>query len=88
VGLTDRTVRHHERRWRVKQSIAVVGAGGRAGRAVVAEAARRGPRVTAIGRHPADPTDLATRADVVATDAVGLEKVVAGHDAIVGASDG
>ncbi|GAB3151999.1 NAD(P)-dependent oxidoreductase [Micromonospora sonneratiae] len=67
--------------------IVVFGAGGRAGRRVVAEAVARGHRVTAVVPDPATEQDLAggavalvagdvTRADSVAT-------VAAGHDAAI-----
>ncbi|AXB45841.1 NAD(P)-dependent oxidoreductase [Amycolatopsis albispora] len=68
-------------------AIVVFGAGGRAGRAVVAEAAGRGHRVTAVVRDPAKYPDLA--ADVVTGDvgnADSVAKVAAGHDAAVHAA--
>ncbi|QFU85510.1 NAD(P)-dependent oxidoreductase [Amycolatopsis sp. YIM 10] len=68
-------------------AIVVFGAGGRAGRAVVAEAAGRGHRVTAVVRDPAKYPDLT--ADVVAGDigsASSVAEVVAGHDAVVHAA--
>ncbi|MFI6058291.1 NAD(P)-dependent oxidoreductase [Streptomyces sp. NPDC051286] len=70
--------------------IAVFGAGGRVGRAAVAEAVRRGHTVTAVVRDPARCPDLAcpgikvVRGD--ATDPGSVAAVTAGHDAAVNAS--
>jgi uncharacterized protein len=67
--------------------IVVFGAGGRAGRAVTAEARRRGHQVTAVVRDPERYGDLVaegvavTRGDV--TDAVRVASIVRGHDAVV-----
>ncbi|WTT06149.1 NAD(P)H-binding protein [Streptomyces sp. NBC_00090] len=61
------------------------GAGGRVGRAAVAEAVSRGHRVTAVVRDPAAHRDLEgagvslVRGD--ATDAVSVAALAAGHDA-------
>lgn len=69
-------------------NIVVFGAGGRAGRQVVAEACRRGHQVTAVVRDPAGHADL-TGARVVAgdvTDETSVEQVAAGHDAAVSAA--
>jgi putative NADH-flavin reductase len=55
--------------------IAVIGAAGNLGSRVVAEALRRGHRVTAL-----------TRADVDATDTARVAELLAGHDAGVGAT--
>ncbi|SNR28598.1 NAD(P)-dependent oxidoreductase [Actinomadura mexicana] len=69
-------------------NIVVFGAGGRAGRQAVAEARRRGHRVTAVVRDPAGHGDL-TDARVVAgdvTDAVSVEQAAAGQDAAVSAA--
>jgi putative NADH-flavin reductase len=69
-------------------NIVIFGAGGRAGRRAVAEAHRRGHRVTAVVRDPARHTDLAD-AQVVAgdvTDASGIRQTAAGHDAAVSAA--
>jgi putative NADH-flavin reductase len=69
-------------------NIVVFGAGGRAGRRAVAEAHRRGHRVTAVVRDPARHGDLAG-AEVVAgdvTDAAGVGRAAAGHDAAVSAA--
>jgi putative NADH-flavin reductase len=66
-------------------NIAVFGAGGRAGRAVTAEALNRGHAVTAVvrdlTRHPDLPA--AVRGDV--TDAAEVAAIVHGHDAAVNA---
>ncbi|TDC62306.1 NAD(P)-dependent oxidoreductase [Streptomyces hainanensis] len=65
----------------------VFGAGGRAGRAVVAEARRRGHGVTAVVRDPARYPELpAEGVRVVAgdvTDAARVAELVAGHEAVV-----
>ncbi|NUW32600.1 NAD(P)H-binding protein [Nonomuraea sp. SMC257] len=70
--------------------IVVFGAGGRAGRATVAEAAGRGHRVTAVVRDPARHPDLGgDRVTVVAGDVTSGEDVArlaAGHDAAVNAA--
>ncbi|MEU1664830.1 NAD(P)H-binding protein [Streptomyces sparsogenes] len=67
--------------------IAVFGAGGRAGRLLVAEAAARGHQVTAVVRDPATYPDLAAGdVTVVAgdvTDPAGVAAAVAGHDAVI-----
>ncbi|MBG0819295.1 NAD(P)H-binding protein [Planomonospora sp. ID91781] len=69
-------------------NIVVFGAGGRAGRQAIAEARRRGHRVTAVVRDPARHGDLAgvrvVAGDV--TDEAGIERVAAGHDAAVSAA--
>ncbi|MBN6035307.1 NAD(P)-dependent oxidoreductase [Amycolatopsis sp. 195334CR] len=77
-------------------AIVVFGAGGRAGRAILAEATRRGHRVTAVVRDPAKYPDLAAGTtdgtgdiSVVAGDigsASSVAGVVAGHDAVVHAA--
>ncbi|MDT7803747.1 MAG: uncharacterized protein QOI78_7180 [Actinomycetota bacterium] len=59
--------------------IIVFGAGGRAGRRVVAEATARGHQVTAAVRDPSRHGGVA--ADV--TDADSVAAVVAGHDAVI-----
>ncbi|MGY3339654.1 putative NADH-flavin reductase [Streptomyces filamentosus] len=70
--------------------IIVFGAGGRVGRAAVAEAAARGHRVTAVVRDPARHPDLerpgvaVVRGDV--TDPGSVAALAAGHDAAVHAS--
>jgi uncharacterized protein len=69
-------------------NIVVFGAGGRAGRQAVAEARRRGHRVTAVVRDPAVHADL-TDGHVVAgdvTDAVSVAHAAAGQDAAVSAA--
>ncbi|GGS96369.1 hypothetical protein GCM10010222_42630 [Streptomyces tanashiensis] len=71
-------------------NIVVFGAGGRVGRAVVAEAVARGRRVTAVVRDPAAHRDLEgagvalVRGD--ATDAASVAALAAGHDAAVNAA--
>ncbi|BCB89934.1 NAD(P)-dependent oxidoreductase [Phytohabitans suffuscus] len=64
-------------------NIAIFGAGGRAGRAVSAEARLRGHSVTAVVRHPDRHPDIpsAVRGDV--TDPASVSAVVRGHDAVV-----
>lgn len=75
--------------------IVVFGAGGRAGRAVVREAAARGHEVTAVVRDPAAHPDLPGLADgpgrvtVVqgdVTHAGSVAAVAAGHDAAISAA--
>ncbi|MFB9676447.1 NAD(P)-dependent oxidoreductase [Streptosporangium vulgare] len=70
--------------------IVVFGAGGRAGRRTVAEAAARGHRVTAVVREPARYPDLAgDGVTVVSGDVTGADSVAAaaaGHDAAVNAA--
>ncbi|WP_329245599.1 NAD(P)H-binding protein [Actinoallomurus sp. NBC_01490] len=67
--------------------IVVYGAGGRAGRAVTAEARGRGHRVTAVVRDPARYGDLeaegvrVVRGDV--TDRSTVPAIVGGHDGVV-----
>ncbi|MBW5421621.1 NAD(P)H-binding protein [Streptomyces sp. BG9H] len=67
------------------------GAGGRVGRAAVAEAVRRGHRVTAVVRDPAKYADLGAsdavtvvRGDV--TDADAVAEAAEGHDAAINAT--
>ncbi|BCJ39793.1 putative epimerase/dehydratase [Actinoplanes ianthinogenes] len=64
-------------------SIVVFGAGGRASRAIVAEARSRGLAVTAVVRDPARHPDLpdAVRGDI--TDPAGVAALVKDHDAAV-----
>ncbi|WP_461031518.1 NAD(P)-dependent oxidoreductase [Streptomyces mayteni] len=68
----------------------VFGAGGRAGRVVVAEARRRGHGVTAVVRDPARYPELSGEGvRVVAgdvTDAARVAELVAGHEAVVSAA--
>ena len=70
-------------------NIIVFGAGGRAGRAVLAEAIGRGHRVTAVVREPAKYPGLAdVGATVVAgdvTDAHGIAGLSLGHEAAISA---
>jgi putative NADH-flavin reductase len=69
--------------------IVVFGAGGRAGRAAVGEARRRGHQVTAVVRDPARYGDLATDGvQLVAgdvTDASSVARIADGHDAAISA---
>ncbi|TDD67187.1 NAD-dependent epimerase/dehydratase family protein [Jiangella aurantiaca] len=73
-------------------SIVVFGAGGRAGRAVLAEAAGRGWEVTAVVRDPARHPDLGgdggsvTLATGDVTDPDAVARLAAGHDAAVHAA--
>ncbi|NUP49508.1 MAG: NAD(P)H-binding protein [Catenulispora sp.] len=73
-------------------NIIVFGAGGRAGKPTVAEAARRGHRVTAVVRDPDKYTEPAAegvtvvRGDV--TDAASVAQLAAGHDAAINAAGG
>ncbi|MFF7634420.1 NAD(P)-dependent oxidoreductase [Kitasatospora sp. NPDC008050] len=79
------------------KKIVIFGAGGRVGRAAVAEAVRRGHAVTAVVRDPDKYAELGT-SDVLgtsgtvtvvrgdATDAESVAAVAAGHDAAVNAS--
>ncbi|OKJ08358.1 NmrA family transcriptional regulator [Kitasatospora sp. CB01950] len=67
------------------------GAGGRVGRAAVAEAVGRGHRVTAVVRDPAKYPELDGISGVTvvsgdATDADAVARVAAGHDAAINAS--
>ncbi|MGW8763884.1 NAD(P)-dependent oxidoreductase [Streptomyces sp. NPDC055815] len=70
--------------------VVIFGAGGRVGRAAVAEAVARGHRVTAVVREPDAYRDLEgagvtlVRGD--ATDATSVAAVAAGHDAAVNAA--
>ncbi len=67
--------------------IVIFGAGGRAGRAVTAEAVERGHRVTAVVRNPDKYRDLTAdgvhvvRGDI--TDARAISTIARGHDAAV-----
>lgn len=69
--------------------VVVFGAGGKAGRAVVAEALTRGHEVTAVVRDPAKYGDLASdRVQVVAGDITNVRSVAAaaeGHDIAISA---
>ncbi len=70
--------------------IVVFGAGGRAGRHIVAEAAARGHQVTAVVRDPANHPDLSRDGVAVVagdvTQADSVASVAAGHDAAVNAA--
>jgi putative NADH-flavin reductase len=69
------------------RSIVIFGAGGRAGRAITAEARERGHRVTAVVRDPDKYRDVAAdgvrvvRGDV--TDVQAISSIASGHDAAV-----
>lgn len=67
--------------------IVVFGAGGRAGRRVVAEIIERGHQVTAVVREPARHTGLAAPGVTVvagdAADEARVAEVAAGHDAVI-----
>lgn len=69
--------------------IVVFGAGGRAGRASLEEALRRGHQVTAVVRDPSRHPDLATGdVEVVTGDVLDVDSVasvVKGHDAVISA---
>ncbi|SNS07229.1 hypothetical protein SAMN05216276_1003214 [Streptosporangium subroseum] len=69
--------------------IVVFGAGGRAGRAAVAEARERGHHVTAVVRDPVKYGDLGAEGVRVVsgdvTDASGITAIAAGHDAAISA---
>ena len=62
--------------------ILVIGARGRAGRAAVEEALRRGHEVTPVARTTDGSPDLIA-GDV--TDAAGIAELVGGHDAVIAA---
>jgi putative NADH-flavin reductase len=71
--------------------IVIFGAGGRVGRAAVAEAVRRGHAVTAVVRDPDKYPDLNTTELVTvlrgdATDAESVATAAAGHDAALNAT--
>lgn len=69
--------------------ILAFGAGGKAGRAAIAEAHGRGHQVTAVVREPAKYADLATDSVRViggdVTDAHSVATVAVGHDAVISA---
>ncbi|MFJ6567858.1 NAD(P)-dependent oxidoreductase [Streptomyces sp. NPDC091292] len=72
-------------------NIVVFGAGGRAGRQAVAEAHRRGHRVTAVVRDPAGHSELTGLTDVRVmagdvTDPASVERTAAAHDAAISAA--
>lgn len=67
--------------------IAIIGASGYVGTALLNEAVKRGHQVTALVRHPEKVTNStqvqAVKADVLDTD--GLAKLLAGHDLVISA---
>lgn len=67
--------------------IAIIGASGYVGTALLNEAVKRGHQVTALVRHPEKITEnahvRAIKADVLDTD--GLAKLLAGHDLVISA---
>ena len=67
--------------------IAIIGASGYVGSALLNEAAKRGHQVSALVRHPekisANANISAVKADVLDTDA--LAKLLAGHDLVISA---
>ena len=67
--------------------IAIIGASGYVGTALLNEAVKRGHQVTALVRHPEKITEnahvKAIRADVLDTN--GLAKLLAGHDLVISA---
>jgi len=67
--------------------VAVIGATGRAGREITTELVRRGHKVTAIARHPDTALNhpLVDRAAGDVADPAALERLIAGHDAVVSA---
>jgi putative NADH-flavin reductase len=71
-------------------SIIIFGAGGRAGRAAVLEARRRGHQVTAVVRDPAKYSDLQTDGVLVVagdvTDVSSAAQLAGGHDAAINAA--
>ncbi|MFI0738868.1 NAD(P)-dependent oxidoreductase [Streptomyces sp. NPDC021100] len=69
--------------------IVIFGAGGRAGRQVVAEATRRGHTVTAVVRDPSRHRDLPPGARVETgdvTDEAAVARLAAGHEVAVSAA--
>jgi putative NADH-flavin reductase len=66
--------------------IAVFGATGAAGTRIVAEAARRGHKITALSRHqPSAPIEGANWKAVDATDGDAVAKIAGEHDVVVAA---
>lgn len=67
--------------------VAVIGATGQAGREITTELVRRGHKVTAIARHPDTALNhpLVDRAAGDVADPAALERLIAGHDAVVSA---
>ncbi|GAA3295208.1 hypothetical protein GCM10020218_075800 [Dactylosporangium vinaceum] len=64
-------------------SVVVFGAGGRAGRAILAEAQRRGVAATAVVRDVAKYPDVPTAVAGDATDAEAVAAVAQGHTAAI-----
>ncbi|MEV6932680.1 NAD(P)H-binding protein [Dactylosporangium sp. NPDC051485] len=64
-------------------SVVVFGAGGRAGRAVLAEAERRRVDATPVLRDPSRHPDVADAVPGDATSAADVERVARGHDAAI-----
>lgn len=71
-------------------NIALIGATGFVGSALLAEAARRGHRVTALVRHPqkVPALDGVTAREVDVLDTAALAEALAGHDAVISAFSG
>jgi putative NADH-flavin reductase len=69
-------------------NIVVFGAGGRAGRRAVAEAVRRGHRVTAVIRDPSKHSQVRTAAVIAGdvTSAADVERAAAGQDVAISAA--
>jgi putative NADH-flavin reductase len=65
--------------------VLVFGAGGRAGRAAVEEARRRGHEVTAVVRDPSRYAELAGLVAGDVTSADDVERLSKGHDAVIAA---
>ncbi|GIG87949.1 NAD(P)-dependent oxidoreductase [Plantactinospora endophytica] len=64
-------------------SIAIFGAGGRAGRAVAIEAHHRGHHVTSVVRNPDKYPDITTAVSGDVTEPESVASLVRGHDAVV-----
>jgi putative NADH-flavin reductase len=64
-------------------SVVVFGAGGRAGRQIMAEADRRGIKATPVVRDPAKHPDIADAVAGDVTDAQRVEQAARGHDVAV-----
>ena len=66
-------------------SLVVFGAGGRAGRRIMAEAARRDIKATGVVRDPAKYPHISGAVAGDATDADSVERVARGHDVAISA---